>query len=30
MEALTITKLTRVLSAAPDEKTAVARLQGGG
>jgi anti-sigma B factor antagonist len=28
MEALTITKLTRVLSALPDEKSAVAKLQG--
>jgi anti-sigma B factor antagonist len=30
MEALTITKLTRVLSAVPDENAAVARLQGSG
>jgi len=29
MEALTITKLTRVLSALPDEQSAVAKLQGG-
>jgi anti-sigma B factor antagonist len=28
MEALTITKLTRVLSALPDEQSAVAKLQG--
>ncbi len=28
MEALTITKLTRVLSAVPDEQAAVAKLQG--
>jgi anti-sigma B factor antagonist len=28
MEALTITKLTRVLSTLPDEKSAVAKLQG--
>lgn len=28
MEALTITKLTRVLSALPDEQSAIAKLQG--
>ena len=29
MEALTITKLTKVLTAVPDERSAVARLRGG-